>query len=174
MTDEWRVTENLPAVALSTGWYWHRAVANQTTRILASTDQINQQADALLLILALRQVVRAATLARDEARGPKAEAVLDRALARFDRQLPGASRARDVLEHFEDYLRGTGDHQQPAVNRRARQVDEGLAVQWRTRFRSSPGMYIYIVGELEIDVSVARSASSMLIDAIHESGNMSN
>jgi hypothetical protein len=171
VADDWRITENLPAVALSDGWYWYLAVAVQAERVLSGSEgDVRRRADALLLVLALRQVVRAAELARATG-SERGSAILTDALERFDSLLPGARSARDALEHFDDYLRGVGDAQQPRVPRRARKPDEDLARAWRARFVATEGSYAVVVGDVTIDVAAARQAADHLLMAIQRAGN---
>ncbi len=64
--------------------------------------------DAYLLVIALRNVLRAARLAREELITDAGRAALDQAITAFEETLPGVQSARDVLEHFDEYARGRG------------------------------------------------------------------
>ncbi len=66
--------------------------------------------DALLLLVALRNVRRAAELVIETESLTKLDArqILADALARFDATLPGVKAARDVVEHLDEYAIGVG------------------------------------------------------------------
>jgi hypothetical protein len=172
VSDEWELTENLHAAALSTGWLWNRAVDTQAERILSGRDQIQQQVDVWLLIVSVRQVERAAMLAQRQAKSHVGASIMKTALAEFRLRVPGVVKARDAIEHFDEYLAGVGDRQQPDVNpRRSRNPDEELSLAWRTAFHQTPGAYVYLVGDNEVDVPTARRATQALVEAMHAAGN---
>ncbi|MPZ88958.1 MAG: hypothetical protein GEU81_12970 [Nitriliruptorales bacterium] len=94
---------------------------------------------------------------------------LSEALEDFDAALPGVSRARDVLEHFDAYTRGVGDLQQPNVGRRGRAPDERLARQYRIDFDhidDDVGWPRLHIGPYPIDLTEAGRAASRLVDEI--------
>jgi hypothetical protein len=107
-----------------------------------------RQAQAMLLVLSLRNLLRAAEMASQHAEPPE-KRNLDDALARFKTELPGLVDARDMLEHFDDYLSGTG--------RKARVYD--------VTFERSDSHYLIRIGSAEIDVARA------LAESRHLSGN---
>ncbi|MEU7613886.1 hypothetical protein [Micromonospora sp. NPDC049204] len=87
-----------------------------SNRLLAGEQtRIDRSADALLLMLSLRNLVRAADWGANTARGSAQEAARRQAVAEFQQQLPNVVDARDVLEHFDDYATGRGRLQQRAV-----------------------------------------------------------
>lgn len=108
-----------------------------------------RQAQALMLVLALRNLLRAAEMAVHYAEGGEADNLQD-ALARFENALPDLKTARDVLEHFDEYLQGKG--------RTAKVYD--------LRFERRPDTYLIWVDDLCIDAAVA------LREARHLSGNV--
>jgi hypothetical protein len=169
---DWKLTDNLHAAALSTGWLWNRAVDTQAERILSGRDQIQQQVDVWLFIVAVRQVERAAVLAQRKAKSRMGVSIMDAALAEFRQLVPGVAMARDAIEHFDEYLAGVGDGQQPDIkSRRSRIPDEELSLAWRTAFNQTPGAYVYLVGDNEVDVPTTRRATQALIKAMHTAGN---
>jgi hypothetical protein len=95
---------------------WSMAVLTTSNRLLTgSQTRIDRSADALLLMLSLRNLVRAAEWGANTARGAGQEAARRQAVAEFRQQLPNVVDARDVLEHFDDYATGRGRLQQRAV-----------------------------------------------------------
>ncbi len=64
--------------------------------------------DAYLLVIALRNVLRAARLARKEFVTDAGRVALDQVITAFEETLPGVKSARDVPEHFDGYARGRG------------------------------------------------------------------
>jgi len=107
-----------------------------------------RQAQAMLLVLALRNVLRAAEMAlqyADQAERPH----LESALARFKAAFPEVMTARNMLEHFDDYLTGSG---------RAPHL-------YDVEFERAKGRYLIHVGPATIDASIA------LDEARHLSSN---
>jgi hypothetical protein len=93
---------------------WAQTVAQQAKRIEAadSLSDINEHPrDADLLILALRNVVRAAKFARDVAPGEGRKGLIDATLSEFDASFPDAKDIRDIIEHFDAYTQGVGNLQ---------------------------------------------------------------
>lgn len=85
------------------------AARQQADRILGAADpmSLRGKGDFYLFVVAIRNVRRAAELVLQVA--PAASrAAIERALEDFDKELPGAVEARDVLEHFDDYALGVG------------------------------------------------------------------
>jgi hypothetical protein len=74
--------------------------------------------DTYLLAMALRNVLRAAEMAKRNVRSPLARAEIQKAIGTFlsyvilnpKHDHRALIRARDVLEHFDEYLCGTGKH----------------------------------------------------------------
>lgn len=84
--------------------FWLDAAELQRDRIVENAGDGNRdRADAAFFAIAIRNVVRAADLARDYE-----PASVPQALGAFDSAVPGAVKVRDVLEHFDDYERGKG------------------------------------------------------------------
>ena len=88
---------------------WERGVYLQRHRILESDETgISRRADAQLLALALRQVLRLAECCRAVA-PHNTWSTIDLALKRFKDTSPDVKDLRDVLDHMDAYLRGVGD-----------------------------------------------------------------
>lgn len=107
-----------------------------------------RQSKAVMLVLALRNVLRAAEMASRYANRP-ARTNLRAAIARFEAAFPGLVAARGTLEHFDQYT----------------DVDGKPAVLYEVTFLRSNDRYIIQVGNLQIDVDVA------VREARHLSGN---
>ena len=96
-------------LALGHAWVWARAARVPAVRMLAEGAGYE---DALLLLLALRQVLRAAEMAQaGSLQKRRARQILNSAVARFKADLPDLVEARDIIEHFDEYAVGKGDLQ---------------------------------------------------------------
>ncbi|WP_345514686.1 hypothetical protein [Phytohabitans houttuyneae] len=95
---------------------WSMAALTCTQRLLADHQTRPQRsADALLLMLSLRNLVRAADWVANTVQGSPQEVARRQAVADFRHRLPDVVNARDVLEHFDDYATGQGRIQQRAA-----------------------------------------------------------
>jgi hypothetical protein len=108
--DDWSPTDNLHAIAMSEANAWRRAVDLCALRTKSGSP--DQQTDARMFLLALRQFLKAAQMAADAVQGSTEEQALADARDQFARVVPGAKAACDMVEHFREYARGTGDLQQ--------------------------------------------------------------
>jgi hypothetical protein len=108
-----------------------------------------RQSKALMLIVALRNVLRAAEMACHYAERPEKQN-LKAALGRFKNAFPGLTEARNTIEHFDDY----------------EDVDGKPAVLYEVTFTRGNGTYVISVGDIHIDVEVA------LREARHLAGNV--
>jgi hypothetical protein len=107
-----------------------------------------------MLMLALRNVLRAAEMAERYADRPERQN-LRAALARFKNRLPDLVRARGVLEHFDEYT----------------DVDGKAAVLYEVSFLDGDGTYIIEVDSIRIDVRVAlEEARHLAANAIAVAG----
>lgn len=104
--------EMILGAALSRVAVLARAVGNQADRLTPTWEQPVRQRDimpdAILMAFALRGLLRAAELVGQLSGTPSAV----RATALFMRSVPNVTQARDVLEHFDDYVTGRGRHKQ--------------------------------------------------------------
>jgi hypothetical protein len=107
-----------------------------------------RQAQAMVLVLALRNVLRAAEMALQYA-DPAERPNLESALSRFREALPDLMTARNMLEHFDDYLTGSG---------RAPHL-------YDVEFERANGRYLIHIGPATVEASTA------LEEARHLSGN---
>lgn len=70
-----------------------------------------QQMDARLLIISLRQVVYVADLGQRAMSNPAAKKMIGQARKRFDEALPDLVAARDALVHLDEFALGVGKRQ---------------------------------------------------------------
>jgi len=115
-------------------------------------ESVFHKADAALMLLALRNVLRACRWAADELRSLATD--VDEILTTFDSYLPGVVNARDALEHFDEYAVGRGRLQRtdPTPYGFSLILIEGrLTIQ---------------VGPIALDVEDARSACRWLVVAM--------
>ncbi|MEU4806600.1 hypothetical protein [Actinosynnema sp. NPDC023587] len=148
---------------------WYRAVTMQAERVLdTNRDHVDRQIDGYQFVHVLRQALRAACMLRDHLTGP-AQAVAQAAVSRFEVAAPDAKNARDVLDHFDDYARGTGNLSHPGVPAKRRQPTEQAARQFNVFYElGANGRYILHLGSLSIDVVGAQQACSDLVDGLLE------
>jgi hypothetical protein len=95
--------------ALAQMMIWEHATNLMRSRILdPDAGQYSRQADAQLFAMAVRQVLRFAELCRAVA--PRAAwSAIDIARRDFDKESPNAEAVRNVLDHWDAYMRGVGD-----------------------------------------------------------------
>jgi hypothetical protein len=161
---DWSPAENLYAVAVSEARAWMDTI-DLTARRMRSGDPFEQQLDARLFLLALRQLLYAADL---EARvikvlAPSARTKLRAARASFKSAVPGLTDARNVLVHFDEYARGAGDLQRK-LTREGADVTEVARDYWP--FGYDPGTGMIQLGPFQIQVENARLAARQLCHAI--------
>jgi len=121
---------------------------------MADLVSAGRQSNALMLVLALRNVLRAAEMASRYADRPERQN-LRAALARFKSAFPDLIAARGTLEHFDDYT----------------DVDGEPAVLYEVAFLRGDGTYVISVGDVNIDVEVAvREARHLSSNAIAVAG----
>lgn len=94
--------ESLGAGGLGACYVWYRVLAAQADRLAG----VGFVPDGYVFVLALRNLRRAAAFVASALPGVEDQHAAAAALAEFDRALPGVEEALDVLEHFDDYIRG--------------------------------------------------------------------
>jgi hypothetical protein len=152
-------------LALSQAWLWGKAAMVPTARLLGDGSGLP---DALLLMVALRNVHRAATMAQDSLQKPEANQRLVDALAAFDAALPGLIEARDVVEHFDEYRIGDGRVQRALLKQgTSPEVTAAeLAEQYAPRLEGSYDEPILRVGPHSIEVTKVHEAVNVLFEGI--------
>lgn len=168
----WRYLDHPAALGFSHLGKWSMAVAQQAERVLDSgRDMALRQTDGYLLVLALRQVLRAAYMVRDgltDENRPEQADVARVALEAFEHLVPDAKNARDVLDHFDDYARGLGNLSHPGVSRPRRSATEEAARSFEIFYEAGgEGHYVLHLGSLTIDVAEAQRAVEELHSAMH-------
>ncbi|MEU8164996.1 hypothetical protein AB0B97_00655 [Micromonospora sp. NPDC049004] len=163
--------ENL---ALSQAWLWTKAVMVPAERLLHGPSA--GLPDALLLLVALRNVHRAATMALRHMRNPDAKEHLTDAVAQFDAALPGLVQARDVVEHFDEYVLGDGNMQRRLKREAASNGDDlseaELAERYAPRLRGTGRHPLISIGPHTIDVTRAPNAASWLLARIYSAADL--
>lgn len=86
---------------------WAIAGAQSAERVMEDTYGIGRNADAALMVIALRNTVRAVERIRRKRQGQAARDAAE-GLRQFHARVPGLKDARNVLEHFDDYRDGRG------------------------------------------------------------------
>jgi hypothetical protein len=93
---------------------WFDAVEMQHERLLAAASSGNPSGpiefDVRLYAYSLNNLRRAIIFTRDHVPGGDC---LNDALKEFDTRVPDVVKTRDLIEHFDDWLRGQGRRQQP-------------------------------------------------------------
>jgi hypothetical protein len=87
---------------------WSHAVGLQRDRVLCATSNIDRQADVELLVLAVRNVLRAVdwvVIESDQMRRGEQSMRLRAARDKFKAAIPNAVEVGDILDHFDDYER---------------------------------------------------------------------
>jgi hypothetical protein len=168
MTDDgWKIIDHSPNVALAHARHWAVAVRAQAARVVEGSGSLQQIPDAFLLIIAVRNVRRAADMALGQLTSTAAKEQLREALDDFAARLPEVVAARDVLEHFDDYSLDVGNLQQPTIRkRRQRAADEDLAQQYRVEFEhvdNDPQRPRIRIGPYTLELAEAGHAASMVV-----------
>lgn len=181
VTDDWRITEHSPNVALQLANQWAIAVSAQARRIQNPEDSQERIPDAYLQVLALRNLLRAAELAKTVPSRTATNAIKLAIRAFLDAVVVvgtnsnrdnALERARNVVEHFDEYYRGTGKQQKQD---QAGKTREDLAQDYRIDFEGPANRLQLRVGPVRpgeahftIDlVATTPQAARQLVDAIH-------
>ncbi|MET8041208.1 hypothetical protein ABZU25_10085 [Micromonospora sp. NPDC005215] len=172
-----KVLNELPPpenLALGQAWLWTKAAMVPAERLLNGPS--SGLPDALLLLVALRNVHRAATMALRHMRNPNARKHLADAVAQFDKALPGLVQARDVVEHFDEYVLGDGNIQRrlrrEAASNRNDLSEAELAELYAPRLRGTGSHPLISIGPHTIDVTRAPDASTWLLSRIYSAADI--
>jgi hypothetical protein len=155
------VTNDDPGNALL---FWTSVAVTSAERVLSAEDfspwgrgrrnspSVRTKAeDAALMLLALRNVLRAAEwTAGDLSALPDADEGPQEWIAEFKRMLPGLVNARDILEHFDDYAAGRGRLQRSGPE------------QYHFTYYVQDGEPVVAVGRFSLHVRLARDACRWL------------
>jgi hypothetical protein len=142
---------------------WRTIAGRQWYRVLAGDIEADRVWDAVLLVHAARNVVRAVSAAEDELRRHELGSPagrLQRALAGFKQHVPDAVVVRDVIEHFVEYRRGDGAWQKKG------RVGGAVTLELRR-----PGRYELVVGDCVVvldDLDAALGSLTELVGDVAE------
>ncbi|MER7994400.1 hypothetical protein [Micromonospora chalcea] len=172
-----KIRNELPppeSLALSQAWLWTKAAMVPAERLINGPS--SGLPDALLLLVALRNVHRAATMAIRHMRNPDAKQHLTDAVAQFEVALPGLVEARDVVEHFDQYTLGGGNVQKrlrrDAVSNGIDLSDAELAERYAPRLSGTGSHPLISIGPHSIDVTRAPNAASWLLGRIDSAADI--
>lgn len=183
MTDDWRITDHSPDVALRLAHQWAVAARAQARRVQHPQHAGERVPDTYLLVMALQQVLTAAQMAKRTVTSRAAKADMQRAIGIFLDEIVVATTgtqhaealtlARDVLVHFDEYLSGTGRRQRRDHTSDLAKTAEDLAQDYRIDFdppADQPRLRLGLrpaPARVTIDlVTTAPEAASRLAEAI--------
>ncbi|MFD4996983.1 MULTISPECIES: hypothetical protein [Streptomyces] len=169
---EWRPTEHGANIGHTSAWMAHRKVALDIHRMLTEDNSDHAILDAPYVVMALRHVLRGVEMVRTHLKTGEAKQLLTEALADFDKAVPGGKKARDVIEHFDEYAMGVGRLQQPLVPSKNRKPDDALSEQFNRglswKVVDDERRPLYAVGPYEIDLVLAEDAAFRLVTDAYE------
>lgn len=170
---DWSPADHPEAIAVSEIQWWERAAELALFRMHDSDDHriswfSSRQIDARQLILALRQLLAAASLVD----GRLQELGLDQALnalrqakQRYERALPGLTEVRNSLMHFEAWALGAGHGPQKRRIASGASAREVASEFWG--FAYDPATETISLGPYTITVTTVASAMARLADAVY-------
>jgi hypothetical protein len=158
--DELRPPHNL---ALGHAWLWAKASEVPAAGLLGHGSGLP---DALLLLVALRTVRRAAIMAETSLQKPEAQRLLGDALAKFDAALPGVKAARDIIEHLDEYTIGEGLEQKKLRKATPTLTAAELAARYAPRLEGTYNEPIVRVGPYSIEAAKVPGAAGSLFEGI--------
>jgi hypothetical protein len=163
--DDWSPASNLYSVALSEAQRWREA-AQLTAHRMFDGDPYEQQLDARLFLLALRELLYAVDMELKEVErlAPDAHGVLAAARARFEAAVPDLVDARNAIVHFEAYAKGAG-RQQKHLQVEGDADPQGLARDfWPFGYDPQAGQIE--VGPYQVDVRRSCEEARQLVSAV--------
>ncbi|MFI1975420.1 hypothetical protein [Streptomyces wedmorensis] len=174
--EKWRPTKHGANIGHTSAWMAHRKVALDVHRMLNEDDPDRAVIDAPYTVMALRHVIRGVKMACSHLKSEAAKDLLDEALSDFDNVIPGGKKARDIIEHFDEYSMGIGDLQQRRVRREDRQPDDELSEQFNHRLEwerdGDERRPVYTAGPFKIDLLAAEEAAFRLVCDTYEALRM--
>ncbi|GID32919.1 hypothetical protein [Paractinoplanes brasiliensis] len=147
-------------LAINSAWTWGRSSRLQAERLLDGSSIW----DAYLLMVALRQMIRAAEMAQKSLQKRQAQQILNSALKRFRTDLPELVDARDIIEHFDEYAVGKGALQEADRAADPTLTDFELAQQYTTRLEGTLNEPTVWVGHRAIEVAKVQPAVQRLFN----------
>jgi hypothetical protein len=166
--DRWSSARNPYAIAVSQSWWAMVAVLQfaADARVARSPPQqiyVRQIFGHLRLLqrCALMQAQELARLGIDQVHRDQLQDEIDL----FERAVPGAKSARDMLEHFDQYARGDGQLQRKAMKELGVDMFEAAAMFWGGGY--DPATEELTEGPFVVAISQAIEASRRLHTAIY-------
>jgi hypothetical protein len=141
---------------------WTRVVMSQADRVVSAPSLDASQDEALLFALSLRQLLRTVGLAIkhvDGRKNGKQSKKIRAARAAFDEAVPDAVDVRDIIVHFDEYMRGSG------------RLQKGLSHPPEFKlFASDDGttVRLHLIGDYGLDVRAASVAAVALANTVLE------
>lgn len=131
--EPWSPARSPYAIAVSQSW-WATAAVLQFSADAKAAHGPAQQIYARQILGQLRLLRRCAVMEATELDRLGVDQVhrdqLQDEIHLFERAVPGAKSARDILEHFDEYARGDGRLQRKAMNELGIDVFEAAAMFW--------------------------------------------
>ena len=141
---------------------------DQARRLLDGSGYI----DGLFLLIALRQMIRAAEMAQQSLRNRQAKQILSSALRRFRADLPELVNARDIIEHFDEYAVGEGKLQEAELAADPGLTRAELAKRYALRMECATSYPVVRVGERSIDVTKVLPAVQRLYERMNAAADV--
>lgn len=168
MSNEWRITDHTANVAAQFADRWATAAAAQARRIQRPENTLERVPDAWVQVSVLRQLLRAAQMAKAATEAEMVQRRIQEAIEAFvdaivvETSLTDRAKAfklaRDALEHFDEYYQGMGDQQQqPTAPRRGRSPREDLAQRYRVELEGPAD------GALHLRIGPLRPAEPLVV-----------
>jgi hypothetical protein len=167
--DQWSPARHPYAIAVSQSWWAMHAVLRFAADASAA-DGPAQQIYARQIFGQLRLLHRCAVMQADQLARLGVDRIqsdrLQDEIDVFEKAVPGAKSARDILEHFDEYARGEGRLQRKAMNELGIDVFEAAAIFWGGGY--DPFTEEIAEGPFVVAVSQAVEASERLHAAIYD------
>lgn len=165
--DRWSPASNPYAIAVSQSW-WAMLAVRQFAADAKAAHGPAQQIYARQIFGHLRLLQRCAVMEAKELTRLGIDQVhrdqLQDEIDLFDKAVPGAKDARDILEHFDEYARGEGQLQRTARSELGVDVFEAAAMFWGGGY--DPADDELTEGPFLVAISQAIDASQRLHEAI--------
>jgi hypothetical protein len=171
--DRWSPARNPYAITVSQSW-WAMSAVLQFAADARAAHGPAQQIYARQILGHLRLLQRCAAMESKELARLGMDQVhrdqLQDEIDAFERAVPGAKNARDILEHFDEYARGDGRLQRSAMNELGIDVFEAAAMFWGGGY--DPAADELTEGPFVIVVHEAVEASKRLQAAIYRAARV--
>lgn len=155
---------------------WQHAVQMQHLRVVGEgivgyTGKLTREVDAVLYVVALRNLLRATDLMTRTLDEPLAQRAAA-ARSEFDQALPAVIDMRDVLEHFDEYMTGSGKLQHPAgtsLTERRRSATAPVQIWHEVRSHEHlVGMKVAEGKVFTLDLNTADETSRKLLNTLDD------